>query len=603
MSRIIAVGPREQDFAHTNDFFSGSITLYGRNQGKNISYAGTCRHRINHNVFTKEQEEFVENEMLKKISEDPDVRFMSYDPNQAYDCGEEIVRRTVCLNEQELMDKLNHKISFRKWAGDVCRVHHSYLLSGELCTYQNLRQKYGNYTAYVVQENFATGGEGTYILTEQNADEIERKIHREEEYLVSGYEYYNIPLNIHAVVYERDFMLFPVSIQIMQVHNNKLLYQGADFIEAMQIDQNAMEEFREYARNICVKLQREGFRGITGIDGMIVDGKAYILEMNNRFQGSTSLLNLALKDAGIPSMQELNYDSFQKPASEYAVNDLQVPYSCFVYIADGKGQPYLGHKRDWAREKNIVGIYDDGLNYEWGIAPNATLERVIFDTNIVSVNEESRVVLHPNIPDMNKKWYDEIVQKHNLLYLKIALINQGVVLSQDAKRYLENRGGMREGVYNAVDIFMKDIVVNSAIRVKFTMMSPFEIKTSSGGLTLYCCEAAVTDVVIQSADELGEKITSSGTKVKDICLFATDRVRIQHSTNCHFKRCKVGCDFCEVDNHEFSFEMRDILEGVDLYIDSEYDFRHFLIGGRTEKPSQEAQKILEIAGHINRRGS
>lgn len=602
MNRFIAVGPREQDFAYTNDFFSGSITLYGSNQGKNKSYAGSCRRRINHNVFTEEQAKFVENEMLKKIGEDPDVRFMSYDPNQAYDCSEEIVHRTVCLNGQALMDKLNHKITFRKWAEDVCRVHRSYLLNGKACTYQNLRREYGDYAAFVVQENFATGGEGTYILTAENADEIEGMLHKEEEYLVSGYEYYNVPLNIHAVVYEKDFMLFPASIQIMQVHNNKLLYQGADFIEAMHVDRSAMEEFRKYASDICVKLQREGFRGITGIDGMIVDGKVYILEMNNRFQGSTSLLNLALKDAGLPSMQELNYDSFHKSISEYAVDNLNVPYSCFVYLADGDGQPYPGHKRDWTKEKNIVGIYDDGLNYEWGIAPNATLERVIFDANIVSVTDEGRVVLHPNIPDMNDKWYDEIVRKHNLLYLKIALINQGVIVSQDAKRYLEDHGGMREGVYNAVDIFMKDIVVNSAIRVKFTKMSPFEIKTSSEGLMLYCCNMPVIDVAIQASDVLGEKMTSSGTKVKDICLFATDRVRVQHATNCHFKRCEVGCDFCEVDNHEFAFEMQDILEGIDLYIDSEYEFRHFLIGGRTEKPSQEARKILEIAGHIHKRG-
>ena len=603
MKRIIAIGPRELDFAYTNNLFCGSITLYGSNKGKNISYSGSRQYRINHNIFSKDQEKFVENEMLKKIEEDSNVQFMSYDPNQAYGCDERIVQRTLCLNEKRLMDILDHKISFRKWAKDVCRVHYSELLYGKECTYYKLREKYKKYNAFVVQADYATGGEGTYILTDKNAEKIEPKLHKDERYLVSGYEYYNIPVNIHAIVYEKDILLFPVSIQIMRIQGNKLLYQGSDYFEAMRIDKDALAEFRHYMKNICMKLQKEGFRGITGVDGMIVDGKVYILEMNNRFQGSTPLLNLALKDAGFPSMQELNLDAFHNKGSNYNIENLKVPYSCYVYLANENGKPYEGHKREWIKEKNVVEICDDGLNYEWEIAPYATLERVVFKTNIVSITSDNRVILHPNIPDMSDEWYNEITKNSNLLYLKIALINQGVVLAEGAKQYLRDNGGMREGVYNAVDIFVKDIVVNSAIGVKFTALSPFIIRASDNGLTLYCCKEPVADIIIQKEDALGKKKTSSGTQIKDICLLATDRVRIQHSTNCHFKRCAIGCRFCEVENHEFSFSMQDIREAIDLYIDSKYEFRHFLIGGRTDAPIKEADEILEIADYINQRGN
>lgn len=603
MNRIIAIGPREQDFVHTNNFFSGSITLYGSNQGQNRSYSGSRQYRINHNVFTQDQGEFVEYEMLKEIENDPDVRFMSYDPNQAYDCDERIIQRTVCLNEKSLMDKLNYKISFREWAKDVCRVHHSELLYGRDCTYFSLQQRFKTYSSFVVQANYATGGEGTYILTADNADEVELQLCSDEQYLVSGYEYYNIPVNIHAIVYENDLLIFPVSIQVMRIQGNKLLYQGADFAEAARIDQNALEEFKQYMKAICEKLQKEGFRGITGVDGMIVGKKTYVLEMNNRFQGSTPLLNLALKESGFPSMQELNFDSFQNKKSAYHIENLNVPYSCFTYLANEHGKPYKGHQREWIQEETVAELFDDGLDYEWKIAPYATLERVVFKTNIVSVTSDSRVILHPNIPDMSDEWYHEIMDNGNLLYLKIALINQGVVLAEDAKQYLREHGGMREGVYNAVDIFMGNIVVNSAVRVKFTALSPFMIKASESGLALYCCKKRVTDIVIQKADVLGNQTTSSGTRVKDICILATDRVRVQHSTNCHFKRCEVGCEFCEVENHEFSFTMQDIREAIDFYLNSEYVFRHFLIGGRTDAPAKEAGEILEIADYINRRGN
>ncbi len=602
MGKFVAIGPREQDFAYTNGFFCGSITLYGNNTNQNVSYSGSRQYRINHNVFSKDQGEFIEKEMLKRIEEDPAVRFMSYDPNQAYDCDEKIIQRTVCLNEKILMDKLNYKITFREWARDVCRVHHSELLYGKECTYKNLKERYGAYEAFVVQTNFATGGEGTYILTAQNADVTESMLVKEEKYLVSGYEYYNIPVNIHAIIYEDDILIFPVSIQIMRLCGNKLLYQGSDFNEAERIDKGSLEEFRNYMRIICRKLQKEGFRGITGVDGMIVDGKVYILEMNNRFQGSTLLLNLALRDAGLPSMQELNYESFHSNIAKCRVEELKVPYSCFTYIANENGKPFAGHKRNFRNEKNVVAVYDDGLCYDWKMAPFATLERVVFQTNIVSVINDNRVILHPNIPDMSDEWYSEITEKKNLLYLKIALINQGVVLTKGARHYLQDNGGMREGVYNAVDIFMKDIVVNSAVSVKFTELSPFNIRASSDGLVLYCCDTPVTEIMIQKADVLGEHVVSSGTKVKDICLLATDRVRIQHSTNCHFKRCGVGCEFCEVENYEFSFKMQDIFEAIDLYMNSEYVFRHFLIGGRSDAPGKEAEEILEIAQHINKYG-
>lgn len=603
MHKIIAIGPREQDFIYTHDFFSGSITLYGSNSGSNLSYCGEKKQRINHNIFSKSQGEFVEQNMLKMIEEDQDIRFMSYDPNQAYDCDPKIIERTVCLNDKDLMDKLNCKISFRKWAENICRVQHSDLLLGSQCTFQYLKKRYNQYDSFIIQKALATGGEGTYLLTEQNTYLIGDMLEESERYLVSGYEEHNIPVNIHAIIYEKDILIFPPSIQIMRKQGVKLLYQGADFNECARLTSQTEGELRTFMWNICIQLQKEGYRGITGVDAMIVDNKVYILEMNNRFQGSTVLLNIALADQGFPSMQELNYDSFINAESKYDVRSLKIPYSCFTYLADEKGMPYRGHRRDFKQEKNVYDIYDDGLNYEWKIAPFATLERVVFKTNIVSITDENRVNIHPNIPDMDNNWFYEITQNHNLLYLKIALINQGIVIKDDAKNYLLKNGGMRKGVYNAVDIYMDDIVINSAVSVKFTSLSPFNIRTGEDDLILYCCDIPIKQINIQKADVLGERLTSSGTRVKDICLLATDRVRIQHSTNCHFTRCGVGCRFCEVEDHEFSFTMKDIFEAVDLYIDSQYKFRHFLIGGRSDSASREIEEILMITDHINKRGS
>ena len=87
MNEFIAIGPREQDFFFTNNFFSGSITLYGSGKNGNIAYATSKKYRINHNVFSQEQTDFINDNMINMIKKNPNVRFMSYDPNLVFLCS------------------------------------------------------------------------------------------------------------------------------------------------------------------------------------------------------------------------------------------------------------------------------------------------------------------------------------------------------------------------------------------------------------------------------------------------------------------------------------------------------------------------------------
>lgn len=601
--KIIAVGPREQDFEYTNGLFTGSVTLYGSGANGNISYCQWKGKRINHNEFSQEQEDFVNEALREKVREDPAVRFMSYDPNQAYSCDEEVVQRTECLNDRGLMEKLNHKVSFRRWAEGYCRVHRSEQLPGAECGFEKLGERYGGaHKAYVVQADFACGGEGTYFLTRGNSDIVEGMIVPEEKYLVSPYIERNVPVNLHGLIYEEEVVLLPPSIQVMEVQGNRLLYRGADFVEVAHVNQKAMAEFRASVLALCKALQKEGYRGVTGVDGILVGERASVMEMNNRFQGSTSLLNLALHDAGLPSVQELNYEAFHRQRPSVCLDGLTVPYSCYTYIADEDGRPAPGHNRPFSQDPDVAGIRHDGLVYQQPIAPLASLERVIFRTNIVSVTEEGTARLHPNIPDMGADWAKKIVDDGDLLYTKIALLNQGVRLPRKTREYLARHGGMREGVYNAVDITLRGIVINSALRVKFASLSPFSLEAEDGELSLFCCGKKIGKAEVQPADPMQDVRLSPRAMMRDVCLLATDRVRVQHAQNCHFVRHGVGCRFCEVENHEFDFAMEDVFLGIDQYLESPHPFRHFLIGGRSSSPADEPERILEIVRHIRSRG-
>lgn len=600
MEKIIAIGPREQDFAYTRDFFSGSITLYGSGKGNNMSYCASRHKRINHNVHNDDQSNFINDEMLKLIYKVPDIKFMSYDPNQVYSCCKKIIDRTVCLNSKSIMDKMNDKISFREWAAPLCEVQISQVLFGNQCAYSDLCYTFPGYDSFVIQAEHGSGGEGTFLLNSENKEIVASQLSADERYLVSGYEKYNIPLNIHAIIYKDEILIFPPSIQIMRLNGHKLLYQGADFVCVRHIVPKLIGKFRDYMFNICKKLQSEGYRGVTGVDAMIVGNNVRILEMNNRFQGSTILLNKALYDAGLPSMPELNYEAFNNDRSSVCVENLTVPYSCFTYIADEKGQRQRSHYRDLGSRKGVVEIPDEGLNYDYDIAPYATLERVIFNSNIVSVSPENTIRIHPNIIDLPDDWVHEIVDKKNLLYIKIALINQGVHIPSETAAYFKNNGGMREGVYNAIDIYFDELVINAPVNVKFSDLSPFELKVENNSLKLCFIDEYIADVKVKPEDTVRKKKTSSGQKVGDICLLATDRIRVQHSRNCDFVRHNVGCRFCEVENHEFTFSLDDIHEAIDIYKNSGCEFRHFLIGGRSDSLEKEPEEIINIARHINK---
>lgn len=599
MKKIIAVGPREQDFTYTGDFFSGSITLYGNGNGSNSSYCSSRHKRINHNVYNDDQTNFINNELMNKIQEDNNVRFMSYDPNQAFNCCQEIIDHTVCLNEKVLMDKLNDKITFRAWAKTLCEIQVSKVILGNQCTYENLRDMFYDYDSFVIQSEHGSGGEGTFILNSANQKTIAPKINSNDKYLVSGYEKNNIPINIHAIIYKNDILIFPISVQIMQLNGDKLLYHGADFIAAQSIDLEIQHIFKNYMFKICRQLQYEGYRGVTGVDAMIVGNNVRILEMNNRFQGSTVLLNKALYNVGLPSMYELNYESFVCDKASCSVENLIVPYSCFTYIANEKGQRSRAHFRNLKSHMHVVDILDEGLNYKYEIAPYATFERVIFDSNIVSVSPDNIIRIHPNIIDLSEVWVHKIVDEKNLLYIKIALINHGVHIPKETETHFKNNGGMCEAVYNAIDIYLNEIVINTPINVKFSDISPFELRIEKNSLKLYFINEYITNVEVRPEDTVRKQKTSSGKSVGDICLLATDRVRIQHSRNCNFVRHNVGCKFCEVENHEFSFDFNDICESIDLYKNSDYKFRHFLIGGRSDSFDKEPEEIVNIAKYIN----
>lgn len=607
MGNLIWTGPRESDKEYTGDFFKGAVTLYGGRKKENKAFCLTKDYRINHNHITEEQTDFmVENEIML-IEKNPSVKFMSYNPNLIFGCKEDVVKHTVCLNDEKIMRFLDSKISFRKFSEKFVHTLHSEQILGKECRFGELCKRFPGYVKWIVQSDIASGGYQTFLLGAENEKEIAEKIESNEEYLVSPYYEENIPINVHAIIYEQDILITPGSIQVMGVDRNRMLYRGADYIAYRDIQPQILEQFLNDVEILCKQIQKLGYRGVLGIDAIIVDEVAWILEVNNRFQASTILINKTLQENGMPSIHELNYESFCRPYSKKidkkVLASLKINYSMYAFIQDDQEYHAMNILNAYNHEKMVTDYIDDGFISWQKAEAEAYLFRLVFKTNIVNITDKKSVRLHPNLQAPSGEWYSDIVNGKDYKKIKISLLNQGVVLDNDVKKYLLGKGGMREGVYFSVDMTLDGkYIVNSPLAVKFATLSPYRVMMEKERLYLYYYGKRVCTIKIDFADKLAKKTTSRGVQVGRMCLLATDRLRLQNSDFCTFKEQGVPCQFCEAQYRGSGFNADDIIEAANMYLnESECSFRHILVGGLSNHIGLEKDAICKIVKHIRMR--
>ena len=610
MDKYIWIGPRESDIGYTKDFFSASITLYGSNENNNESFSSTQKSRINHNHITDEQTHFMNSKEIDFLNKCENIKFMSYNPYLLNSCDLRVQKNAVCYNPHSLLEFLNSKINFRNISKRICLTLLSENIKGDKCSLNYFQQLYPNFDKFVVQADISSGGYGTFLIDRKNEKDILCRLDKDNIYLVSPYYEKNIPVNIHAIIYDDDILIFPASIQIIIEDNGCLLYRGADYVAyKKEVSICLKNKFKENTLKLCEEIKKLGYRGVLGIDAMIVNEKIFMLEMNNRFQASTILLNKVLSEINFKTIPELNLESFTKKKASILQSDLDdvcVNYSCFTYIKESNNI-YKTHTdkllERFESSKFVSDILLDGYSKtDCDIEDDAYLFRVIFNTNIVGMSPEKKVTIHPNLLTPDYNWFEDIRNKKDFVKIKIGLLNQGVVLTNEAKQHLKKNGGMQPGVYCSVDLIVDGkYAINSPLYVKFAELSPFTIDYKINKLSLLYYKYKICDVSISSEDNLSKLITLSGVPLKNICLKSLDRLRIQNSDFCIFKENHVPCRFCEVQYKSINFNISDILESIDQYfVNNEISINHILIGGLSNKIGYEKSNILRICKHIRK---
>lgn len=607
MSLLFWSGPRESDIFYTGDMFAESVTFYGSNENGNCSFCAQNEIRINHNAYNEEASNFILEWQMKKIKEYPDCKFMSYNPNCIIGAPDEIVKHTICLNDAELMTQLNNKLEFREISKGIIPLLHVKTLYGKECKYAHLSKLkcFSNCNSFVIQELTASGGHGTFYLTAINEQDISKFIVEDSKYIVSGYIQNNIPINIHAVIYNQDIVLLPGSIQIIQMSDNRLLYRGADFITYRDIPKESIIKFKSLTLEFCKKIQKLGYRGVIGIDAMLVGNDIYFLEANNRFQGSSSVLNKALSEAGLPSLQRMNYDAFlsngENIPQKNLIENLEVSYSSYTLINEMSGV-HARHMYFAVQKENTVSeIIPEGFQLNQKAEDLASLFLVIFCTNLVSICDNTTCVrLHPNISTITASWNKEIL-KHNWTVIKTSLINRGAVLNREAKQYIETHGKMRDGTYFSLDIYVSGIYINCPLYVKMTRLSPFSIGVNrvTDKLCLIYYNTYLADIEYDLKKDFQVKRLKNGTPIDSICFLATDRLRLQNNSFCTFPKHGLECSFCEANGIFNTFGEKEILEAIDTVFQEELiSFRHILIGGLSNDIGKEKDVIINMCKRI-----
>lgn len=615
--KVYWIGPRESDIDAVKDLFAGSITIFGSNENGNRAFCNYVDYpaRIDHNNTSQASDRFLIDVACEYAEADPNVKFMLYNGNIFNDIDgfkqlQEKYNCILCVNDSRLMDEMNDKHNFHEWLANEKEVKILEVIDRTSVDYQyetvsRLLNAPEN-CRFIIQAPVASGGSGTFILDKENGKKIGERLNVDKKYLVSIYQENNVSVNLHAIIYSDEILLSPGSIQIMKEDDMRLMYRGADFIAYRSIDKEKREEFERQAINACKEFQRRGYRGVCGIDAIITNKGVLLLEVNNRFQSSTNLLNFGLKENKCKSIQELNYDAFTKSTpdkEDYAIRDVEVNYSDYAYIYNGTNEhsnAILARAQGNRYVKSIdMDGYHPGLP---GYEKIAHLFRVNFNTNIVWVNEEHTPNIHENIADPFVEWIKEIreFQKgdNKWIALKVALLTQGVVISENANKYLQENGGIRPATNDAIDLKVAGaMVINCPISIKFSEFSPFTldvVEDASGVLKtvlLYYGEY-LCDVGYFANDERQDKVTSRGVKYSKVAYLSTDRLRVHLTNNCRFKKAKVGCAFCNMARDEECFTIEDVREVVEDYQNNR-SVKHYLVGGQSEEADIASDKLVE----------
>lgn len=344
MKKIVWIGKYQENITGLD--IVGSITLYGTPQKNQFVF--NKKISISFSDFVKEKIEY-----FKKMYSD--INFYFYDPSFAYELSALINDNDnyICLNSIDILNYLNNKAITREWFRCKIKTPETIVLSNHEVTYKNLKKYFWGYDEFVVQKMISSGGEGTFLFTENS-----QPLLTEDLYLISPYYKNSISINVTILLTKDNIVIFHPSVQYIKLENSKLLYMGSDFISIKSLPTNALSFLFVAAKQIGENLQFMNYTGICGIDFLFYNDTLYFLEINPRFQGSSFVIDKALQKKKL-SLYKLNYDAFYGIIDSKLIQEIESITMNLSYHFDGNERKVLTHPlKPISIEYNSIDYYD-----------------------------------------------------------------------------------------------------------------------------------------------------------------------------------------------------------------------------------------------------
>lgn len=306
MALKIWVGKRESDIL-TYKYYDVSITFWGSNTKNNHSFCTSERLKDN---YGKDFTSYVLKLLRVYISQDNKIEIHFYNNSFAYkllSIDPSLKNHIVNINSQRIFDITRHKTLSRLWLQNSVDVPKFSYLSKHECQYNKLLNLFPGYDRFIIQKSISGGGNGTYLVSVEDCENIVSSLDEDDIFLVSPYYENNISLSCHLIIDENGAVVFPISEQLLRYENNKISYCGNKYLK--NADRLSIDT-KKVATVVGNSLRTINYRGICGLDFIFSHDRLFLIEINPRYQGSSYLINAELNRMKLPSLFELNEKAF-----------------------------------------------------------------------------------------------------------------------------------------------------------------------------------------------------------------------------------------------------------------------------------------------------
>lgn len=240
----------------------------------------------------------------------------------------------------------------------------SLVIAPRKATFDSLRRDLG--MPFVVQFPYGSGGNATYIIRSEKEYASVRELNGAGAAVIRSY-INGISFNVNAVIVQGPkragtFCCYP-SVQITgtpECGNSGAAYCGNDYYSSHRAGKNILREIERQIKITGNWMASYGYRGMFGMDFVTKNGVVYPVEINPRFQNSTSIHTSlrALAGSGEKTMFLLHIAEFLKD-KDRTMKSFSLKFKEDDFMEPVKGSQIIIHNR--MREGVVSGDLRPGI--------------------------------------------------------------------------------------------------------------------------------------------------------------------------------------------------------------------------------------------------